>query len=88
MLTPVLRFNNLVLTITFGRTPHRGEPLGGGGVPPKGGVGENSFPPSERLLRKVKSKLKAEKRKTLWKTKNQKQPFLFRCFRFLLRRNF
>ena len=27
-----------------------------GGVPPKGGVGENLFPPSERLLRKDKSK--------------------------------
>lgn len=57
-----------------------------GGVPPKGGVGE--FPPSERLLRNVKSKRKAKKKKTLWKTKNQKQPFLLRCLKFLLRRNF
>ena len=53
-----------------------------GGVPPKGDLGENPFPPSERLLRKVKSKRKAKKKKTLWKTKNQKQPFLLRFLGF------
>ena len=48
-------FEKLRFTKKLDRTQNRGEPLGGG-VPPKGGVGES--PPSERLLRESKSKRK------------------------------